>query len=144
MKQKTNEGKKEPFSGGKNKVFWFIPTQTKTNQKQTKNELQKQLRRIQGSDEVAQRATSLDPKTYPNKTKAKTKKKQSPTTKTKQTETKQKQNKTNKEGFRTNRGGPLGHLTWPLNPPKKKKPIKKHPPHNQTKETQNSKTETRT
>ena len=27
----------------------------------------------------------------------------------------------NKEGFRAKWGGPLGHLTWPLNPPNKNK-----------------------
>ena len=54
------------------------------------------------------------------KQKQKQNNKQNPTTKTKQREAKQKQNKRNKEGFRANRGGPLGHLTWPLNPPKTK------------------------
>ena len=81
-------------------------------------------------------------KPFQIKQKQKQNNKQNPTTKTKQTETKQKQNKTNKEGFRANRGGPLGHLTWPLNPPKKKtkrNQKKQHIPHNQTKETQNSK-----
>ena len=33
---------------------------------------------------------------------------------------KRKQQKTQKKGFRAKWGGPLGHLTWPLNPPKQK------------------------
>ena len=32
---------------------------------------------------------------------------------------------TNKEGLSAKWGGPLGHLTWPLNPPKQPPPQKK-------------------
>ena len=52
--------------------------QTKNNQKQTKNKPQKQLRRIEGSSEVAQRATSPDPSTLTKKLKAETKEQSKP------------------------------------------------------------------
>ena len=50
--------------------------------------------------------------------------------KTKKGKQRKKQNqKKTKEygGFRAKWGGPLGHLTWPLNPPKKNKTTKKNP-----------------
>ena len=51
---------------------------------------------------------------------------------TKKTTKKQKQK--NKGGFRAKWGGPLGHLTWPLNPPKKQNTKKQKK--NKTKKTQ--------
>ena len=41
--------------------------------------------------------------------------------KTKKKKQNKKNNKNKKGGFRAKWGGPLGHLTWPLNPPKKQK-----------------------
>ena len=58
VKQKTNEGKKNLYQGGGETRF-FGSFQHKQNQ--TKIKPKKKLRRIQGSGEVAQRATSLDP-----------------------------------------------------------------------------------
>ena len=69
MKEKMNL-----FRGGGGKQGFLVHSNTnktnqketknntdKTNQKETKNKPQKQLRRIERSGEVAQRATSLDP-----------------------------------------------------------------------------------
>ena len=48
------------------------------------------------------------------------------------TKTKTKQNK--QGGFRAKWGGPSGHLTWPLNPPKKTKKTKQNPKNKQKKQ----------
>ena len=55
----------------------------------------------------------------------------------KKTQTKQ-ENKKIKGGFRAKWGGPLDHLTWPLNPPKQKtnkKTTKKNPKKTKAKKT---------
>ena len=59
-KQKTNEEIKDLFQGENNKVFWFIPTQTKIKQKQTKTP-ERTTKEGLWPSEVAQRATSPDP-----------------------------------------------------------------------------------
>ena len=46
---------------------------------------------------------------------------------------KKKNNKKNKEGLGPSEVGPLGHLTWPLNPPKKKQKKQKPPKNKQRK-----------
>ena len=116
------------FAGGKKQVFWFIPTQTETNQKHTTKTTNEDLR-VRWGGPKGLLTWPLNPS---KKNKSKNKRnKHNPTTKTKQTKTSQKQNKTNKEGL-----GPIEvfgppHLT--LKPSQKnpnQKPTKKNTTHN--------------
>ena len=84
----------KPFFRGKTRFFWFIPTQTKTNKKQTKTP-KKQRRRVYGKwgGPKGHLTWPLNPSN--RKTKAKTKEQTKPKhLKQNKQKTKQKQNKT--------------------------------------------------